>query len=109
MDYTKVVAPFDGVVTKRYANNGAMIQAGTASHSQAMPVVRLSRESACCAWCCLCRNPPPALVRPGSKVDVRIPSLDKNFRGNVARIADKVDTSTRTMRRRWMSPIATGS
>ena len=38
MDYTKVVAPFAGVVTRRYADNGAMIQAGTASQTQAMPL-----------------------------------------------------------------------
>ena len=40
--YTRITAPFDGVVTKRYANVGSMIQAGTASQTQAMPIVRLS-------------------------------------------------------------------
>ena len=44
MDYTRVTAPFAGVVTKRYADKGSMIQAGTASQTQAMPVVRISRE-----------------------------------------------------------------
>ena len=44
MDYTRVTAPFAGVITKRYADTGSMIQAGTASQTQAMPVVRLSRE-----------------------------------------------------------------
>ena len=29
--YTQVTAPFAGVITKRYANTGSMIQAGTAS------------------------------------------------------------------------------
>ncbi len=45
MDYTRVTAPFDGVITKRYADKGSMIQAGTASQTQAMPVVRLSENS----------------------------------------------------------------
>ena len=31
MDYTRVTAPFAGVVTRRYADKGSMIQAGTAS------------------------------------------------------------------------------
>ena len=48
MDYTRVTAPFPGVVTRRYADNGSMIQAGTASQSQAMPLVKLS-ENTCCA------------------------------------------------------------
>src|SRR5262249_1361405 len=44
-DYTRVTAPFAGVITKRYADTGSMIQAGTASQTQAMPVVRLSQNS----------------------------------------------------------------
>src|SRR5580698_2903588 len=42
--YGVISAPFTGVITKRYANTGALIQAGTASQSQAMPVVRLSEN-----------------------------------------------------------------
>ena len=45
LDYARVIAPFDGVVTKRYADTGSMIQAGTASQTQAMPLVRLSENS----------------------------------------------------------------
>src|SRR5581483_10094679 len=43
--YTLISAPFDGVITKRYANTGAMIQQGTSSDTQAMPVVRLSQNN----------------------------------------------------------------
>jgi hypothetical protein len=42
--YAVITAPFAGVVTKRYANTAPLIQAGTASQSQAMPVVRLSEN-----------------------------------------------------------------
>ena len=28
-DYTRITAPFDGVVTWRYADTGALVQAGT--------------------------------------------------------------------------------
>ena len=38
-----VAAPFAGVVSRRYADKGAMIQAGTASQTQAMPIIRLSQ------------------------------------------------------------------
>lgn len=44
--YAVITAPFDGVVTKRYANNGALIQAGTASQTQALPIVRPRRDHA---------------------------------------------------------------
>ena len=30
-DYARITAPFDGVVTQRYANQGALMQAGTSS------------------------------------------------------------------------------
>ena len=42
--YGVITAPFTGVVTKRYANSGSLIQAGTTSQTQAMPVVRLSEN-----------------------------------------------------------------
>lgn len=53
--YRTITAPFAGVVTKRYANTGALIQAGTASQTQAMPVVRLS-QIVCFVSRCRFRN-----------------------------------------------------
>jgi RND family efflux transporter MFP subunit len=41
-DYAKITAPFDGVVTKRFADTGSLIQAGTSSNTQSMPLVRLA-------------------------------------------------------------------
>lgn len=95
-DYTRVTAPFAGVVTKRFANTGSMIQAGTASQTQAMPVVRLSQNS-------LLRLilPAPESVVPsihlGQQVDVKVPTLKRTFVGKVARFADTLQLSTRTM------------
>ena len=95
-NYTTITAPFDGVVTKRYANAGSMIQAGTASQTQAMPVVQLSQNN-------LLRLVLPVpessvgRVRVGETVDVRVPSLNRIFPGKVARFAEKVQPSTRTM------------
>jgi RND family efflux transporter MFP subunit len=94
--YAVIAAPFTGVVTKRYANTGALIQAGTSSQTQAMPVVRLSQNG-------LLRLALPApesavpTVHLGEPVDVRVPVLHRTFLGRVARFADKVDQSTRTM------------
>jgi RND family efflux transporter MFP subunit len=95
-NYATITAPFTGVVTKRYANTGSMIQAGTASQSQAMPLVRLSQNN-------LLRLilPVPESVVPhvhiGGTVDVRVTSLGRTFPGRVVRFTDKIQLSTRTM------------
>ena len=94
--YSKITAPFAGVISKRYADTGAMIQAGTASQSQAMPLVRLSQVD-------LLRLVLPvpesivAGIRLGEAVEVRVPSLKRVFPGKVARFSDTVSTATRTM------------
>ena len=41
-DYSRIVAPFDGVVTWRYSDTGALIQAGT-SNANSAPVVKLAQ------------------------------------------------------------------
>jgi multidrug efflux pump subunit AcrA (membrane-fusion protein) len=43
-DYSKITAPFAGVVTQRYANLGTLMQAGTNSSTQAQPLVQLSQD-----------------------------------------------------------------
>jgi RND family efflux transporter MFP subunit len=95
-NYEIITSPFEGVVTKRFANTGAMIQAGTASQSQAMPVVRVSQN-----YLLRLILPVPessaAQVTIGRTVSVRVPALDRTFRGHVARFTDQLQLSTRTM------------
>jgi RND family efflux transporter MFP subunit len=94
--YMTISAPFEGVVTKRYANAGSMIQAGTASQTQALPIVQLSQNN-------LLRLVLPvpesavSRVHVGETVDVQVTSLGRTFPGRVARFADKIQPSTRTM------------
>ena len=94
--YTQVTAPFAGVITKRYANTGSMIQAGTASQTQAMPLVRLSENSRLRLIL-----PVPesvvSVVTVGQDVTVRVPTMSRTFSGKVARFSDRVQLSTRTM------------
>jgi RND family efflux transporter MFP subunit len=94
--YSHIVAPFAGVVTKRYADTGSLIQAGTSSNTQAMPVVQLAE------WAKLrLVLPVPESAVPdvhlGSAVEVRVPALQRSFTGKVARFADALDAQTRTM------------
>jgi RND family efflux transporter MFP subunit len=95
-DYMVIVAPFSGLITKRYAHNGAMIQAGTASQTQAMPVARLSQVD----HLRLVLPVPESVVssvRVGRAVKIKVPALDQTFDGRVARFSGKVDSATRTM------------
>jgi RND family efflux transporter MFP subunit len=96
MDYTRVTAPFDGVITKRYADKGSMIQAGTASQTQAMPVARLSENSRLRLILPVPESAVPT-VHIGQQVEVRVPTLNRTFAGVVARFTDKLMPSTRTM------------
>ena len=97
LDYARITAPFAGVITHRYADTGAMIQAGTSSDSQAMPLVRLSENT-------LLRLVIPvpesavSRIHVGGTVDLDVQALHRTFTGTVARFADRLDTDTRTMR-----------
>ena len=95
-DYSRITAPFPGVVTERYANLGTLVQAGTGSSTQAMPIVKLSEDD-------LFRLVIPVpesyvrYIRVGDPVDVRVPSLNRTFPGKVARFSVDVESNTRTM------------
>ena len=94
--YTQIVAPFSGVITKRYANTGSMIQAGTASQTQAMPVVRLSQNNLLRLMLPVPESDVP-MIHDGETVQINVPSLGSTFSGRVTRFSKTVQTSTRTM------------
>ena len=96
MDYTRVTAPFAGVITRRYADTGSMIQAGTASQTQAMPVVKLSENSLLRLILPVPESAVPT-VHIGQQVEVKVPTLNRSFPGRVARFVEKVSVATRTM------------
>ena len=94
--YARITAPFEGVITHRYADTGAMIQAGTASQTQTMPIVRLSENR-------LLRLTIPVpesavtRIRLGEPVDVRVQALGRTYPGKIARFAERLSADTRTM------------
>ena len=97
VDYTRITAPFAGVVTRRYADPGALIQAGTASDTQARSLVRVSDNYR------LRLDFPVTVdyvkdVRLGDSVTVRVDSLNsKTFTGTISRFTHDVNDDTRTM------------
>jgi RND family efflux transporter MFP subunit len=96
LDYAKVTAPFTGVVTKRFADKGSMIQAGTASQTQAMPLVRVSENGLLRLILPVPESAVPS-VHVGQQVEVHVATLNRSFPGLVKRFSDKVQASTRTM------------
>jgi RND family efflux transporter MFP subunit len=73
-----------------------MIQAGTASQTQAMPVVKLSENSRLRLILPVPESAVPT-VHIGQQVEVKVPTMNRSFPGTVARFADKLALATRTM------------
>src|SRR5450631_3702623 len=95
-NYSHIVAPFAGVITKRFADTGALIQAGTSSNTQAMPLVRLAQTSKLR----LVLPIPESVsgqIQLGQSVKVRVQALNQDIEGKVSRFADSLDRQTRTM------------
>jgi RND family efflux transporter MFP subunit len=94
--YTRIVAPFAGVITNRYADTGALVAAGTSSSTQAIPVVRLAQTSKLR----LVLPIPESLaaqIHLGDPVKVQVQALNQEIEGKVSRFADSLDRQTRTM------------
>jgi RND family efflux transporter MFP subunit len=95
-NYSRITAPFAGVVTQRYANLGTLIQAGTNSSANVLPLVKLSQDD-------LFRLVIPVpesyvrYIRIGDPIMVQVPSLNRSFPGKVARFSVDVKEDTRTM------------
>ena len=94
--YTRIVAPFTGVVTVRYADTGSLIAAGTASSTQSTPVVRIAQISVLR----LVLPIPESIageIRLNDPVKVHVQALNADYVGKVSRFADALDPQTRTM------------
>ena len=98
LGFTKIVAPFSGVVTKRWADVGALIPAaaGNSSPSSAA-VVTLADFSKVRVEVFVPESEAP-LLKPGLTAEVKVEELaGKTFVGKVTRIAWSLDETTKTM------------
>lgn len=96
LNYAKVTAPFDGIITKRFVHPGAFVKSaseGTGSplfHIAKVDRVRIVADipEADSSW-----------VKAGQPATFRVDALrGQQFPGKVARFADALDTDSRTMR-----------
>jgi RND family efflux transporter MFP subunit len=96
MSYTNIVAPFDGVITQRSVDPGALVQAGTNS-DRAPELLQVSDNYH------LRLDFPVSVdfvqdVRVGVPVNVKVDSLHgKLFSGRISRFQNEVNDQTRTM------------
>lgn len=108
VNYTHIVAPFDGVVTGRFVDPGALIQAGgseSKSGSQgsahvkgnAMPVVSVADISKLRVYVYVPETE-TSDIRVGIPATLALKEFPgRTFTGSVARFAKSLDLSTRTM------------
>ena len=94
--YSRITAPFDGVVTEIDAYTGALLPAGTSSNKGDQALCHLAEDRVLRLVIPVPESAVPD-IRPRTSVEVRVPVLAKVFQGNVARVSDQVDLSTRTM------------
>lgn len=95
-DYTRITAPFAGVITNRYADTGALVAAGTSSSTQAGPVVKIAQISVLR----LVLPIPESIasqIHLGDPVKVHVQALNQDIQGKISRFADSLDLQTRTM------------
>ncbi len=94
--YARMVAPFDGVVTRVNAYTGALLPAGTSSNIGESALCHLSQND-------LLRLVIPiperiaADIHLGQEIAVNVSALKKTFTGKVIRYSDQIDMNTRTM------------
>jgi RND family efflux transporter MFP subunit len=97
LDYTKVRAPFSGVLTARFVDPGAMIQVATSSETQASPLFTIMDVSQVRVYFNVSQED-AALAQPGREVAVMLRQQPgRVFKGTIARTTGALDPVTRTM------------
>jgi RND family efflux transporter MFP subunit len=93
-NYATVVAPFDGVITQRNVDVGSLVQ-GNATGGTFM--FEIMQKDVIRVWVYVPQDAAFG-VAPGVDAVVRVPELpDREFPGKVTRIADALQSGTRTL------------
>jgi RND family efflux transporter MFP subunit len=94
--YEQIIAPFTGVVTKRFADTGTLIQAGQDNNTATLPVVQVAQSDLL-----RLRMPVPEsdvpYIQVGGDVQVKVNATGHTFTGKIIRFSRALDTNTRTM------------
>lgn len=94
--YSRITAPFDGIVTQRFVDPGALVTAGTASKPS--PIVHIVDASRLRAMVDVPETD-VAQIHQGSPARIRVDALPgRFFEGTVSRFSRALDPASRTMR-----------
>ena len=96
LDYTKVRAPFDGVVTARFVDPGVLVQSATASATQAVPLFTVMDVSTLRIYVNVPQEDSP-FVKKGTPATIVIKDIGKAVEAVVTRSTISLDPGTRTM------------
>jgi multidrug resistance efflux pump len=104
--YTRIIAPFDGVVTRRSVSPGDLVQ--SAATNRAVPLFTVQQMDTVRVFCDV-PEISAVLVRAEDPAEVKFFGLGgKVIRGTVKRTAMAVNASTRTMRAEINLPNTSG-
>jgi RND family efflux transporter MFP subunit len=93
-DYASVLAPFEGVITQRNVDVGSLVQGDATSGTFMFEIMQ---EDVIRVWVYVPQDAAFG-VAPGIEAIVRVPELpDREFSGTVTRIADALQSGTRTL------------
>jgi len=96
LEYTKITAPFDGVVTRRQVAPGDLVQGAAASRTTALFTVQ---QLDTVRVFCDVPELQAAAVAVGAAADIKVYGLDgRVIRGTVTRLATSLAPTSRTMR-----------
>ena len=95
--YETIRAPFDGTITARFADMGALVQNAENSQNSALPIVTISDINKLVVNIFLDQNDAPFIQKNDPvKIEVTIQSI-KQISGNINRINSNLDQKTKMM------------
>jgi RND family efflux transporter MFP subunit len=97
LDYRQVRAPYGGVVTARFVDPGALIQAATSSATQAVPLFTIMDASTLRLYVNVPQEDAP-YVKAGTPASISVlDAAGKKLEAKVTRSTQALDPATRTM------------
>lgn len=97
MGYTKVFAPFSGVITARFADPGALIQSATGSATQAAPLFTIMDLSKLRVYVSVPQET-ALLAKPGIQTVLTAREVPgREWKASVTRTTESLDPATRTL------------
>ena len=95
--YERLVAPFDGRVTARFADPGALVQNATTSQTAAQPVVTISDDTRLRIDAYVQQDVAPFVHEGDTAEIVDAANTGRSITAKITRVAGQLDPRTRTM------------